>query len=488
MLKIILCLVMACMLGISGMSQSNIKVSSRCAYGEGNLADEKCLQSQAAYVSPPKTSEAVKRILAYSVGNQIEFVLKPCSGIDNAEAIIDEKGYRIILYDPAFLDRLNTSTNSDWPRWSILAHEIAHHLYQHLLTNANLERKRADELAADYYSGLTLCRLRASLQQAQAFIKGLADVDDEAHSSHPKNDRRLKAVEEGFEECLKQNTAQYTPSTTETHTDRVDRGNEHHLSKARTVTIDNTGYISGLNGRLNPILDSLDRKYLYADNIAIEGGKNQPVSFSLNQPFLVEDNTGNRFELTVLAITKKSTVIQYKQLSSGADQLRANLNVKVIDQTSQPIRGAQLLAIFSDGTYLQGTTNSKGEAQIANLKNRMVTIYCAHQNYSAYYKENHDSNSDIIIPLKSMPGKGSIIINTTGYISGLDGRLSPILDTENRMYLYADNISIENGRNQPVYFRLSEPFQVEDSKGKRFELNIIAIIARSTLIEYTQLN
>lgn len=41
--------------------------------------------------------------------------------------------------------------------------------------------------------------------------------------------------------------------------------------------IQNTGYIPGLNRRLNPIYDSSHRMYLYADNIAIDGGVKQPL-------------------------------------------------------------------------------------------------------------------------------------------------------------------------------------------------------------------
>src|ERR1700730_1996566 len=38
-----------------------------------------------------------------------------------------------------------------------------------------------------------------------------------------------------------------------------------------SMVIDSTGYIPGLAGRLTPILDSINRTYLYADNIAIDG-------------------------------------------------------------------------------------------------------------------------------------------------------------------------------------------------------------------------
>ena len=44
-----------------------------------------------------------------------------------------------------------------------------------------------------------------------------------------------------------------------------------------------TGHIPGLRGRLNPIRNTSDRTYLYADNVAIEEGRPQPVSFPAGQ-------------------------------------------------------------------------------------------------------------------------------------------------------------------------------------------------------------
>ena len=41
-----------------------------------------------------------------------------------------------------------------------------------------------------------------------------------------------------------------------------------------------TGEIPGLHGRLNPIRDSLDRTYLYANRMAVNNGAKQPVNFA----------------------------------------------------------------------------------------------------------------------------------------------------------------------------------------------------------------
>ena len=45
-----------------------------------------------------------------------------------------------------------------------------------------------------------------------------------------------------------------------------------------------TGRLPGLSRRLNPALDNLDRMYLYATNVTIDEGKQQPVRFKLNPP------------------------------------------------------------------------------------------------------------------------------------------------------------------------------------------------------------
>ena len=73
---------------------------------------------------------------------------------------------------------------------------------------------------------------------------------------------------------------------------------------------------------------------------------------------------------------------------------------------------------------------------------------------------------------------------STGYIPGLSGRLNPILDTSNRTYLYADNIAIEGGKNQPVTFKVNEPFELEDADGIVMQVRVLHIQGRTTLLEF----
>ena len=72
-----------------------------------------------------------------------------------------------------------------------------------------------------------------------------------------------------------------------------------------------TGYIPGLKGRLNPILDTSSRNYMYADNIAIDGGKVQPATFAINQPIELEDAEGTVVYATIKYIAARVALVQF---------------------------------------------------------------------------------------------------------------------------------------------------------------------------------
>ena len=74
-----------------------------------------------------------------------------------------------------------------------------------------------------------------------------------------------------------------------------------------------TGHIPGLIGRLNPILDTSNRTHLYASNIAINGGRPQPVSFVPGEEELrLTDANGHDLLVRVAAITGRSSLLEYR--------------------------------------------------------------------------------------------------------------------------------------------------------------------------------
>ncbi len=78
-----------------------------------------------------------------------------------------------------------------------------------------------------------------------------------------------------------------------------------------SVTMFSTGYIPSLTGRLNPIKDTSNRTYMYADNIAIDGGKPQPAPFVVDQAIRLEDANGRIVFATVKHIHARVALLQF---------------------------------------------------------------------------------------------------------------------------------------------------------------------------------
>lgn len=147
---------------------------------------------------------ALDRILEV-VGLSKNFVLAPCSDINNAVAV-SFKGVRYILYDPEFMSMLSRNT-SNWTNLFILAHEVGHHVNGHsldlvlyageIVDAPELKKKREQELEADEFAGFVLAKLGASLNQTTSSVSKLSNEDD-TYSTHPKRDRRIESIKVGY--------------------------------------------------------------------------------------------------------------------------------------------------------------------------------------------------------------------------------------------------------------------------------------------------
>ncbi len=174
-------------------------------------------------------------------------------------------------------------------------------------------------------------------------------------------------------------------------------------------------------------------------------------------------------------------------VTSARPDAATHISVRVADDAGHPIRGAQIFLIAANGTHQEGKTDHQGQAKLPVPKRRLLTVYCAHEAFPAHIERDFDPVRNLQIMIPKVEKMGSIIFpNGSGYIPGLVGRLNPILDTSNRTYLYAENIAIEGGEQQPATFKLGSPFIVEDKNGRVFNLRIVEIINRLSLIEFTE--
>ena len=152
-----------------------------------------------------------------------------------------------------------------------------------------------------------------------------------------------------------------------------------------------------------------------------------------------------------------------------------------------PLSGVNLLAHFPNKTWKQGTTDDTGEAQVDLHSTHLpMTVFAAANGFAAHLEEDWlPANGALTIEMQHLPDGGSVIFpEATGHLPGLSGRLNPIRDTHDRTYLYASNISINEGEQQPVHFMLGEDLRLTDADGKELIVRIMAIVGRSALVQY----
>jgi hypothetical protein len=208
------------------------------------------------------------------------------------------------------------------------------------------------------------------------------------------------------------------------------------------------------------------------------------------QAFGLTDTTWEDFNLSATVIfgdrsTQKLALDVKLQGGKHTARQSTALQVKVVNRSGIPIPNASVLVLSPDGRYVSGLSKQDGGVSLDFFDLARPTVFCASTGFAGSFRAEVDPSQPALFELTVSTGGSIIIENGTGYIPGLEGRLNPILDAQQRSYLYADNIAIDGSSTQPFYFKLGRPFRVVDAKGRAFSLAIIAMRGRSFLINYT---
>ena len=157
-----------------------------------------------------------------------------------------------------------------------------------------------------------------------------------------------------------------------------------------------------------------------------------------------------------------------------------------VRRDDQPIAGAELLALFPDSTWQRATTDENGKAALdLYATNLPMTVFVAARGFSAHLEHGWvPADGALAVELKSLSGGAVIFPEATGAIPGLKGQLNPIRGPHDRTYLYASNISINQGERQPVHFSFGEDLRLMDANGVEIWVRIVHIVGRSALVEY----
>ena len=158
-----------------------------------------------------------------------------------------------------------------------------------------------------------------------------------------------------------------------------------------------------------------------------------------------------------------------------------------VHSEGEPLADIDVLALFPNKTWQRATTDEAGDAEFDLYTTHLpMTVYAAARGYAAgLAREWTPSEDGLVLELAPLPTGGAAVFpKATGHLPGLRGRLNPIRDTSDRTCLYADNIAIEQGRQQPVPFRLGKPIRLTDAFGVELSATVIDIFGRAALVEY----
>ena len=161
--------------------------------------------------------------------------------------------------------------------------------------------------------------------------------------------------------------------------------------------------------------------------------------------------------------------------------------VITVRSAGHPLPDADVLALFPNNTWQHATTDENGEAEVdLHTTHLPMTVFAAARGHGAHVeREWLPSQGSLAVELAPLRDGGSAIFaESTGYLPVVKGRLNPIRDKLDRTYLYASNIAIDQGKQQPVHFVFGEDLRLTDADGREAIVCIMDVVGRSALLEY----
>ncbi len=156
-----------------------------------------------------------------------------------------------------------------------------------------------------------------------------------------------------------------------------------------------------------------------------------------------------------------------------------------VSANGQLLARVQVVALYPNKTWMELTTDASGRAVFGFHSELPITAFCAAPGYRGCVTHDWRPPQPLAVALKLLPSGGSTIFTEqTGHVPGLTGRLNPILDDLDRMYLHASSVTIDEGKPQPVHFKLKQPLQLTDVNGFERIVRFIDMIGKSALLEY----
>lgn len=197
---------MGCLFILPIMSDLVAQPRSTDFYGRVVDKQELCTQAS-GFMSEQDVERLIADMLAMQ-GLRNRFIVVGCPSVSNCLATVDKDKRPVILFNPTFLQRVQKLQFSekdlpvigemDWSTLTILAHEVGHHLNNHItnpLPNATAHDK---ELEADQTAGFLLYLMGGQLEQGRLAFR---EASETGSYTHPPRAQRLAALANGFQDA-----------------------------------------------------------------------------------------------------------------------------------------------------------------------------------------------------------------------------------------------------------------------------------------------
>ena len=204
-------ILLLCFLSLCTITWSQNLTSKKTTIDVSPVGDVTTSSTDLPFFSSPADAEKILSDIMDVMGLESNFKIK-VANVPNVEATMKHHE-RYILYNPEFVNKVNEATKDKWASIFILAHEVGHHLEGH--TEAGLRSTPAIELDADQFAGFVLCKMGATLEQAQLAMYYISNVAPS--KTHPGRFDRLAAIEKGWNKAQMQKGS--APGVVQTHRD-----------------------------------------------------------------------------------------------------------------------------------------------------------------------------------------------------------------------------------------------------------------------------
>lgn len=176
-------------------AQVKIKLNTGCSWS-GKEAGKEFIVSD-----PSKEIEGIVQAMLNKMSiPRTGFTLKKSEDVQNAMASTAPDGQRYILYNERFIAQFKQDSATVNAAYAVLAHEIGHHVQNHILNLTDLTKAKDQELQADYFAGGVLFALCRSLREAKSALSALPE---KSSATHPSRFAREEQVKQGWQDRKK---------------------------------------------------------------------------------------------------------------------------------------------------------------------------------------------------------------------------------------------------------------------------------------------